>query len=115
MKVVDFPTRFVDNPVRPHEREKDSKVGQKLAKCVWAFVAILIEYWRRVKAEGLVEPGKVTEATEKYQTDNDVFADFVQDELVRGLPEHCRSRMESGLCVGGLRKTTGKFPPRTLL
>jgi len=82
IKVIDFPTLFVDNPRRPHERQKDPEVGEKLSKCVGAFVALLIEYYRRFKARGLPEAPAVTEATQKYQTDNDVFDSFREEHLV---------------------------------
>lgn len=75
-KVLDFPTRFVEIPVRPHERQRDPKVGQKLAKCLWAFVAILIRYYRLFKDEGLAEPECVTLATQKYQSENDIFEEY---------------------------------------
>jgi len=82
IKVVHFPTLFVDNPRRPHERKKDPNVGERLAKCTGAFLSILIEYLRRFRTNGLVEAPAVTAATQKYQTDNDVFEEFHGAHLV---------------------------------
>lgn len=76
MKVIKFETSFVEDPIRPHERQKDPEIGEKLAKCTSALIAILIEYLGRFKKRGLIESEKVTAATEKYQTDNDVFEEF---------------------------------------
>ena len=82
IKVVHFPTSFVDEPIRPHERQKDPLVGEKLSECADAFAAVLVEYLRRFKAEGLAEPPAVTEATRKYQSDNDVFAEFKEEYIM---------------------------------
>lgn len=82
IKVVNFPTKFVDNPKRPHERKKDSELGNRLSRCLAAFVAILIEYYRRFKEGGLIEPSEVTRATERYQTDNDIFEEFRLEHII---------------------------------
>jgi len=82
LKVVFFPTLFVDNPKRPHERKKDPAVGERLAKCSSAFISILVEYYRRFKLHGLVEPPAIKEATQKYQTENDLFEEFRQEFIV---------------------------------
>jgi len=74
--VVHFPTLFCDNPRRPHEKQKDPEVGTKLSACRAAFISILIEYYKRFKACGLSTPPAVAAATQKYQTENDVFAEF---------------------------------------
>ena len=81
LKVVDFPTSFVDNPVRPHERQKDPTVGERLSTCTAAFLSILITYFKKYKVRGLIEPPSVTAATQKYQTDNDVFAEFKEEHI----------------------------------
>ena len=41
-----------------------------------AFIAILIEYFRRFLSYGLREAAAITAATLKFQTDNDIFAEF---------------------------------------
>jgi P4 family phage/plasmid primase-like protien len=82
IKVVHFPTSYVENPVRPHERQKDPLIGEKLSRCLWAFVAILIEYYRRFKTAGLLESEAITKATQQYQTENDIVDEFCQEHLV---------------------------------
>jgi len=82
MKLIPFSTLFVDNPRRPHERQKDPSIGEKLSACTAAFIAILVEYYRRYKTQGLREPTAVTAATQKYQTDNDVFEEFKEEHLM---------------------------------
>jgi len=82
VKSIDFPTVFVENPKRPNERKKDTQIGDKLSLRVKTFVAILVEYYRRYRLEGLVEPDEVRAATLKYQTDNDVFEEFSGEFIV---------------------------------
>ncbi|KAJ3027985.1 hypothetical protein HDV00_010710 [Rhizophlyctis rosea] len=82
IKVIDFPTSFVHDPVRPHERLKDPAVGGKLSKCTGALICILLDYLCRFKKSGrLVEAQAVKAATEKYKSDNDVVYDFIQQKL----------------------------------
>ena len=100
IKVVHFPTSYVDNPVRDHERQKDPLIGEKLSRCLWAFVAILVEYYRRFKTVGLVESEAITKATEKYQTENDVFEEYSQDHIM----EEQGARLESKELISDFRE-----------
>jgi len=84
MRVVHFPTLFVDNPSRPNERQRDSEIGEKLVKRATAFIGILIEYNKRFKTEGLREPDLVMRATQKYQSANDVVAEFCEENIAEG-------------------------------
>ena len=82
IKVIDFPTSFVDHPARPHERLKDPALGGKLSKCTGALMCILLDYLCRFKKSGrLMEAQAVKAATEKYKSDNDVIHDFIQQKL----------------------------------
>jgi len=83
IKVVHFPMIFVDNPRRLHEGQKDSKLGEKLNRCVGAFICILFEHFRQLKAaDTLAEAPAVTAATEQYKSENDIFAEFQEECLV---------------------------------
>jgi P4 family phage/plasmid primase-like protien len=84
MRVISFPTLFVDNPIRPNEREKDPEIGEKLMERATAFISILITFNRRFKTEGLSEPALVSAATQKYQTANDIVAEFCEDYVEEG-------------------------------
>lgn len=85
LMVIHFPTSFVDNPIRPHEREKDPDVGEKLSRCTVTFIGILIEYFRGFLLRGVRVPHAVAAATQKYQTENDIFKEF-RDQYI--LDEH---------------------------
>ena len=81
-RVIAFEIKFVDEPRLPHERKKDPEVGKRLAACTGAFAGILVEYLRRFKANGLRESEKVMQATQAYQTDNDLVEEFRQERIV---------------------------------
>jgi len=84
LKVVFFPTCFVDQPVRPHERQKDPKLGEKLSRCTGALLSILTEYLRRFKATSILQdPPAVKAATEKYRESMDVVKDFIEEKMRR--------------------------------
>ena len=81
-KVVPFDVKFVDNPRLPNERAKDPTIGERLSKCRAAFISILVHFLQRFKTEGLIDSTTVREATQKYQTENDVLEEFCEEEIV---------------------------------
>jgi P4 family phage/plasmid primase-like protien len=81
-KIIPFPIKFVDNPRLPHERAKDPTVGTRLGKCRAAFASILIHYLQRFKTVGLPESDVIREATQMYQSENDVLEEFIDECLV---------------------------------
>jgi len=84
IKIIFFPTCFVDNPVRAHERQKDPKLGEKLSKCTGALLSILVEYLRRFKATGILrDPPTVTAAIEKYRESMDVVKEFIDERMYK--------------------------------
>jgi putative DNA primase/helicase len=81
-KVVPFGVKFCDNPRLPHERAKDPTIGERLTKCRAAFVSILVCYLQRFKTEGLNDSATVREATQQYQSENDVLEEFIEEVLI---------------------------------
>ena len=48
-----------------------------------AFLSMLVHYYENVYlVKGLVEPGCVKEESDKYKSDNDSFASFMQERLI---------------------------------
>jgi len=76
IRVIDFNSRFCDNPKKPNEFLIDPEIKTKLS--VWKpyFMSILIHYYQRYKNEGINEPDEVKNATNRYKTDNDKFNEF---------------------------------------
>jgi len=86
VKVIDFPTRFVDNPDvnKPNERQKDEGfIKHVLDDCKDAFISVLIKYHQLYKEKGLVEPKSVSHSTEVYQNEHDCFpASIIGEQFV---------------------------------
>lgn len=85
MSVVEFLSRFVRNPdpSNRYEFSRDDTLSQKLIRWKEMFMVILVQYYKRYKIHGLVEPPEVKNATNEYKKDSDVYAQFRDDELVK--------------------------------
>jgi P4 family phage/plasmid primase-like protien len=94
ISVIDFKSRFVDNPdpSNPREFKKDVHLTEKLYAWKEAFMYILLEHYKDYKKRGLVEPLSVKESTREYQQTNDVFSDFVSECILKD--EHSVTRLE---------------------
>jgi P4 family phage/plasmid primase-like protien len=84
IRVIDFKSRFCDNPNpnKPNEFHIDKNLKEKMK--IWKpyFMSILIHYYNLYKQEGLIEPNEVLVATNRYKNDNDKFNEFFDNELV---------------------------------
>ena len=84
IRVVDFNSRFCDNPnpKKLNEFAIDSTIKEKIT--IWKpyFMSILIHYYKLYKKEGIVEPIEVLNATDKYKTDNNKFNEFFDSCLI---------------------------------
>ena len=85
-RVVNFGSRFVDNPdpEDPHEFQIDRDLdGKKFPLWKEGFMWILLQYYKRYKKEGLKEPQEILTYTNKYKEDQDRFQEFINDTLVQ--------------------------------
>ncbi len=78
IKVVEFTSRFVDNPNprKKNEYKRDMNLQEKINIWYPYFMNILIMYYYKGLNEGISEPDEVNKATEKYKHDNDIFDRF---------------------------------------
>jgi P4 family phage/plasmid primase-like protien len=76
IRVIDFNSRFCENPKKPNEFLIDPKIKEKINLWKPYFMSILIHYYNLFKKEGMTEPDEVKTATNKYKTDNDKFNEF---------------------------------------
>lgn len=76
IRVVEFKSRFCDNPVKENEFKIDPSIKYKIKEWRPYFMSILIHYYKKFLEEGLVEPDEVKKATAKYKVDNDKFNEF---------------------------------------
>ncbi|TPX30186.1 hypothetical protein SmJEL517_g06193 [Synchytrium microbalum] len=82
-RIVEFPTRFVDQPIQSHERQinKTLKVDIKSIEWRQAFIKILIKYHEEYPKEGLVATEKVLQKTAEYKEKSSIVLQFVNEEI----------------------------------
>jgi P4 family phage/plasmid primase-like protien len=84
LRVVEFKSKFVKNPdpKKPNEFERDNHLDEKLDKWKEAFMSLLIHIFTIYKKEGLNEPEDVKECTREYQKDNDIYMEYIDENLI---------------------------------
>lgn len=83
LRVVDFPSKFVDELDGSHEFEfkKDVYLFEKIKTWKQCFLSLLIEMYRKYKEEGLQEPNCVMKFTHEYQRKSDIYMDFIEENI----------------------------------
>lgn len=84
IRVIEFKSRFCDNPTKENEFMIDPTVKGKLQMWRPYFMSILIHWYKKyeneIKLNGKIEiPSEVTQATNKYKNDNDKFNEFFEE------------------------------------
>lgn len=81
IRVVEFKSRFCENPVKENEFKIDPSIKYKIRYWRPYFMSILIHWYQRFLEEGMNEPDEVKKATAKYKVDNDKFNEFFDQVL----------------------------------
>lgn len=81
IRVIDFTSRFCDNPVKKNEFKIDPTIKYKIKNWRPYFMSILIHWYNKFLTEGMNEPDEVKKATAKYKVDNDKFNEFF-DQII---------------------------------
>jgi P4 family phage/plasmid primase-like protien len=76
IRVIEFKSRFCDNPIKDNEYKIDPSIKFKIKEWRPYFMSILIHWYNRYLYEGMDEPEEVKKATTKYKVDNDKFNEF---------------------------------------
>lgn len=84
LRVVEFTSKFVDNPDpnEPNQFPIDYTLADKLPTWGEALMYLLIEYYKVYKRQGLKEPKEVLICTKNYQVNNDMYAEFINDNIM---------------------------------
>ena len=87
LRVIEFKSRFCDNPVKSNEFKIDPTIKTKIKHWRPYFMSILIHYYKlyteEVHINGKIEePEEVKIATSKYKADNDRFNEYISQCLV---------------------------------
>lgn len=81
IRVVEFTSKFVENPRGEHEFPIDIELSKKLEAWKEAFMSLLIEYYRKYVEDGIQEPEVVLKCTTEYKNQNDHVSSFVAETL----------------------------------
>lgn len=84
IRVIEFTSRFCDNPTKPNEFKIDPRIKQKISQWRPYFMSILLHYYQTYKHKTLSEPEEVTIATAKYKVENDKFNEFFDNCIESG-------------------------------
>ena len=86
LRVVEFTSKFVDDPKESNEFKRDENLSQKMENWKETFMGILIEHYYMYANNGLKEPKEVLKYTEEYRKSNDVFGEFIEENICSGEP-----------------------------
>ena len=83
LRVVNFPSKFVDDPDPniPFHYKIDKEIPQKLKRWKPAFASLLVHRYSVYKREGIREPDAVLSATNKYKLTNDVYLEYINENI----------------------------------
>lgn len=72
-RCIDFPTKFVTNPINAQEKLIDMHLSVKLPRWRVPFLHILLRYYSIYLTEGLEMTPNMVKRTKEYQSDSDMF------------------------------------------
>ena len=85
IRVVEFTSRFCDNP--DPEKENEFPIDKTLADRMedWReyFMSLLVVYYRKYAEDGIKEPEDVLRVTRDYQKSNDILMEFIDNEITK--------------------------------
>ena len=86
LRVIEFNSRFCDNPQKKNEFKIDSSIKYKIKNWAPYFMNILIKYYKIYLEEvekygSILEPDEVKIATSKYKADNDRFNEYMTENI----------------------------------
>lgn len=90
LKLTEFTSRFVENPDPEnlkkgiHEFKIDKELKTKLDNHGPVFMNILIKYYQKYREEGLKPPQAVISVTRKYEANNNMIKQFIDEMIVTG-------------------------------
>lgn len=77
IRVVEFTSKFIDNPKEDNEFPIDLSFSDKLESWKAHFMSLIIEQYKRYVTEGIHEPDEVLKCTNEYKNQNDHVSNFI--------------------------------------
>lgn len=81
VEVIEYKSKFVENPRKPNEFKMDPTLEEKLPTLKEAFMTLLLQYYKKYRQFGITPPYDVIKYTQNYQKDNDMYHDFIDNYL----------------------------------
>lgn len=85
LRVINFTSRFCDNPIKTNEFKIDPSIKTKIRNWRPYFMSILIHYYgiyqEEIKNGSINEPDEVKIATNKYKAENDKFDEYINESI----------------------------------
>lgn len=82
LEVIEFKSRFCENPKEPNEFPIDKQLSEKLKNWRELFMALLIDvYYVEYKKNGIKVPYDVEKFTQEFRKQCDLYDEFVYDNL----------------------------------
>jgi P4 family phage/plasmid primase-like protien len=100
LKITEFVSRFVENPNPDnlkrgiYEFKIDKELKSKLEHYDCVFMNILLNYYRLYKDESLKPPEAVIKVTKKFEADNNIIKQFIDENIVQGTSKDFITRDE---------------------
>lgn len=111
LRLVNFPFRYVDNPKREGERQRDNTLAERLEKELPGILAWLVRGCLLWQSQGIAPPASVLAATEEYQREEDHIQDFVEECLIETPDSRVSATDVYDLYTRWYAKNRGKFVP----
>ena len=83
IRVIEFSSKFVENPTKPNEFLIDIELAEKLERYAEVFLSMLIERHKNINPLKINEPREVINATQKYKNNNDSIGQFVTEKIIK--------------------------------
>lgn len=89
LRVIEFTSKFCENPTKPNEFPMDLELSEKFERWVETFMSMLIERHKHIEPNNVQEPMEVRISTQSYRENNDVIGQFLNEriDIVRDKPE----------------------------
>ncbi len=110
LRVINFPMKFVDDPVEPNERKRDYTIEKKFQNWHSSFMGLLLKYYKRyvdVHNRKIPEPPEIKDFTNTYMEGHNDYLAFCRAMLVKEVVDDADASETSG----GARKGDTKQKP----
>ena len=79
IRVVEFTSKFVEDPKLENEFKIDYNLQDKIEKWPEHFMALLLNVYKSYKEEGIIEPSDVLKCTNEYKSQNNHIALYLMN------------------------------------